>query len=351
MPWLVVASLLALTGCQAGAELEFHRPRLERLVPLALRRLPQPRVEVGLLDFRGHGVTDAQRITSGTRTWWMDRVQAKDFGVEGLKLHRAGGGGTQSLSTVVTSARFVPRLADHLVVVLDNSAAAALADPDERRIAALRTLVDRTLCRPSVAPVVATCEPRSDTRVSLILLQDASVQVVVTSSTERSELHNALAGAGDAAGGAALIWDGLDRGRRQLVHDAGGVLLVWSSSSDGGSKLSPAQVMGSWSAEAAPLYSVVTTSQLTVDTERWLTELSARNAGALLATTGPGDLQDVVLGASAAALQGRWELSLHGFGALSQQVLPGEYTGVGVLSLALGSSRWTSGFTLSLLPR
>jgi hypothetical protein len=353
--WILVSSLLlvssaGLGGCQTSVELEFHRPRLERLVPVALRRSPQPQVDLVLLDVQGYAVTDTQRISAAGQTWWMDQLNAGAFALEGFKVHRSSGGGAQPGLVTVAAVRHAPhQTGSHLVLVLDNSSAAALADPDERRIAALRTLVDRVYCRPDASSVAGTCEPRSDVRVSLILLHGGAVEVTVNASTNRAELHGALAAAGARAGGAAPLWDGLDRCRGLLGSQGGGVLLLWSSAVDSGSKQSPATVSGAWSAGLGPIYAIVDSAPGTAVDGITLTEIASRSGGAVLER--PGDLQYALLATGAAAIQGRWNLPLSGLDDLPLQVTAGAYTGVGVLSMTLGKSRWSSGFTLPLLPR
>ncbi len=126
-------------------------------------------------------------------------------------------------------------------------------------------------------------------------------------------------------------------------------MLLWSSAADGGSKQRPDAVSSAWSEDLGPIYAVVDTTQGPALANSALAELSSRSGGAVLER--PGDLQDALLAAGAAAFFGRWILSLSGLGDLPLQVTAGEYTGVGVLSLTLGPSRWSSGFTLPLLPR
>jgi hypothetical protein len=328
VPWF--ALVVALAGCQVGAEVDFVRPNLARPAPVAVRETGGlTQLELGLLGVPNSWLlVPEDRVVVGGQVFRLNSLKKDDFTLSNLMV-----AGATPLAASPVALRYYRRKTPlRLVLVMDASESAASNDPQASRVAATRRLVEA---------VDATCQQAGllcDTEVGLVVLGDDHVQVLVQPTADRSQAHAALDSVSPK--GRAPLWDGLVEAAGQLKGSAGVLLLYWASAQDGGSKATADQ------AQAALLQQppVTLVSICGPGGEQGeLLPLHGLNDGFALQAKGGAGI-DEAFTAVATALPGWWALEL----APKASSAPGSQLS-GTVALELFGQRWTASFGLPLL--
>jgi len=318
----VVVSVLAL-GCQPAIELDFVRPGLSVVQPVAAE------------THRGDTGLRLQTTLLGTPSWWAlstrERVQVGDsvFALNELKSDDF----TVSMPAVgpvsvrgLTHQPWGESLA--LGVIVDNSESAGRVDPAGERLVlvarlmgSLQSMLERELLR--------------RVRVTVVLLQAGGAAVVLQDEPPAQVIARLVA---PPPAGRAALFDGVVHASQPLAATEQRVLvLYWGSSGDVASTYTEDQAAGA--ARAVPV-------------------LAVRGPGAdglatRLAELGGGILLDAPVASAIAdaapvltsRLRGVWVLDLTASAALD-----GLSSAEGQVSLQLApDARWTRAFRLPLL--
>jgi len=301
-------------GCQQGVEVDFVRPQLTSIEPASVRRSTGHllRLQLGLLGEPAQSLSPTDRVLAGSATIWLNNLKKENFVV--------------SNSTVVELGFDRPPLST-LHIVVDNSEAAARWDPQEHRLAALRSWVD-SLKAMVDGGLVQVAE------VSLLVLQQGQVHFAVKEGTV-AQVIDALSKSPllPAPGGRAPLWDG-------LLAAPGRVLLYWGSSGDGDSGATFDQVRTMLStANSGALVAIAGPQARTRD----LRELVSVCQGVLLEAATPQAIP-VQFRTASALIAGQWTLALD---AAPEPSTSGHIAGV--VELHAGGQRWSQSFRLPLL--
>jgi hypothetical protein len=225
----------------------------------------------------------------------------------------------------------------HLGLVVDNSAAAASADPNLARITAAQSVVDDLVCRPPSACASAAND------VTLVALQSGAAEVRLRSSHDAAALAASLAALAEEAGGVGPLWDGLEEALavlRPLGAPSALLLSVAHGADPAGAVVPPTLLQALRGPPMVPLYAVQHDARVGDELRRAV----EASGGALLALGGALDLA-AAFRAARSALFGVWEIEAPLPGPLAAAPL----TLKGQLALHLGPETRSAAFDLPLL--
>jgi hypothetical protein len=318
-------------GCDPAVEIQFLRPQVQGAAAVKVEATgASGLLQAVILDQEAMPLTAADRVATGEEVVFLDALSARQLEVAAQIV-----GGPLPLPVgQVTSVHYRPRPEPCvLVLVVDNSAEAAAADPTAERVVAARTMVDHALCRGQGDRPCAY----AGCSVGLVALQRDEATVLVAPGADGERLDEALSELSSAAGGSAPLWDGLALAASVAseadAESGGAVVLLWGSREDGGSTASPAAVRSL----LGPLpVLAVTSSSKTVG----LWEVARQGEGILIEEQ-PGWPSELLLAAASAV--GRWSVALE----LPPELEP-ELRVTGELRLTVGEHRSVSVFDLPL---
>ena len=329
MIWLWLL-LLTAPGCQSDAALGWTLGPLREILPLQARidgaRLRLEAVLVGW-DGRALGPEDRVRTTAGTLR--LKTLAPADARFDGQLRSQEG---AADLSGAAVELVYHPEaLPSRLVLLLDNSTAAAAADPGLARVAGSRAVVEALACQESC--------PLGPSEVSLLAMQGGAVATLAGASRDPQALDEDLQSLTGSIGGEAPLWDGLAQAVGLARAAPAGAVLCYTASGLGGPSTGTAadlsRLLG-----VDPRVRLVVVQQLGEQPE--LIAAAAQSGGLWLAV-GRGGLEPT-LRAAATSLRGSWELAWTLSSAPS-----GTDRLLGTLDVGLGPDRRATELDLPLL--
>ena len=314
----VLVSALAC-GCQPEVELDFVRPSLSTVQPVAAvtrRGEAGARLEVALLGSPSWwALSPDERVRVGSRVFRLKELKSKDFTVSSS----GQGMPVQSLAHRPWS----PRLS--LGIVVDNSESAGLSDPTGQRFvlvsrlaSALDSMVKQGLLR--------------SVDLSLLWLQGGGVDLAA-----RNQGPAALTGpSSPTPAGRAALFDGVLQASQLLRSDGQRALvLCWGSSGDAESKATEDQALAV--ARGMPVLAVRGPGA-----DGLALRLAEAGGGLLLEAPVPQAIADAAAVLTARA-RGVWELDL-----ATSAPLDGVSELAGEVALSLSDGAWSRAFRLPL---
>jgi len=214
-------------GCQPEVELDFVRPSLSMVQPVAAltrRGEAGARLQVALLGSPSWwGLSPQDRIRVGSRVFRLNDLKSNDFTVSTP--------GQRTQVRGLTHRPWSPRLS--LGIVVDNSESAGLSDPAGERFVLLSRLAS------ALESMLGQGLLRS-VDLSLLWLQGGSVSVAA-----KNQGPAALVGlTGPPPAGRADLFDGVLRASQLLeTGSQQALVLYWSSSGDSGSTATEDQAL------------------------------------------------------------------------------------------------------------
>jgi hypothetical protein len=324
-----------LLGCSADSEVGLLFPSSPTIVPISAT-VSGGMIRVRfVLEAQGSDLKLDDRIRAGAEVVWLERLTARDATLFGLQLL---GSSLSDLSLQPSSLTYRVGAAPlHLGLVVDNSAAAASADPELARITSAQSIVDYLVCRPPQACASAAND------VTLIALQSGAAEVRVQASRDAAALTASLTSLAGEAGGVGPLWAGLEEALdalRPLGAPSALLLSIAHGADPAGTAAPPSLLEALRGPPTVPLYAVQHDAHIGGELRR-----AVEASGGALRALGGGLGLAAAFTAARSALFGAWEIEAPLANALPEEGL----TLKGQLVLRLGRETRSAALDLPLL--